>query len=56
VAFLPPRVAISGRTVSPVLYESIALLGRDESVERLRGALAHLERPHADGGAPAGDA
>ncbi len=45
VAFLPPRVAMSGRTVSPGLFESIALLGRDESLERLRGAAAHLARP-----------
>jgi glutamyl-tRNA synthetase len=56
VAFLPPRVAISGRTVSPGLFESIALLGREESVERLRGALAHLERPSTAGRAPATDA
>jgi glutamyl-tRNA synthetase len=45
VAFLPPRVAVSGSTVSPGLFESIALLGRDESLERLRGAAAHLQRP-----------
>jgi glutamyl-tRNA synthetase len=44
VAFLPPRVAVSGRTISPGLFESIALLGRDESLERLRGAAAHLAR------------
>lgn len=42
VAFLPPRVAISGRTVSPGLFESIALLGRDESLGRLRAARARL--------------
>jgi glutamyl-tRNA synthetase len=56
VAFLPPRVAISGRTVSPGLFESIALLGREESAGRLRGALAHLERPPSNGPAPSGDA
>jgi glutamyl-tRNA synthetase len=41
-AFLPPRVAITGRTVSPGLFESIALLGREESVGRLRAAAARL--------------
>ena len=42
VAFLPPRVAISGRTISPGLFESIALLGREESLGRLRAARARL--------------
>jgi glutamyl/glutaminyl-tRNA synthetase len=43
-AFTPLRVAITGRTVSPGLFESIALLGRDESLSRIRAARAHLER------------
>lgn len=38
-AFAPVRVAISGRTVSPPLYESMELLGRDVSLRRLRNAL-----------------
>jgi glutamyl-tRNA synthetase len=42
VAFTPLRVAITGRTVSPGLFEAIALLGRDESIGRLRAALARL--------------
>ncbi len=42
VAFLPPRVAISGRTISPGLFESVALLGREESLGRLRAARARL--------------
>ena len=46
-AFTPLRVAITGRTVSPGLFESIALLGREESLERIRGAAAHLERGQA---------
>jgi len=37
-AFGPVRVAITGRTVSPPLYESMALLGRDVSLHRLRAA------------------
>ncbi|MGY1697380.1 glutamate--tRNA ligase [Geodermatophilus sp. SYSU D00814] len=37
-AFGPVRVALSGRTVSPPLYESIELLGRDRTVGRLESA------------------
>lgn len=37
-AFAPIRVAISGRTVSPPLYESMELLGRERSLQRLRAA------------------
>jgi glutamyl-tRNA synthetase len=39
-AFGPVRVAISGRTVSPPLYESIELLGRDRTLARLAAARA----------------
>ena len=35
VAFTPVRVAVSGRRVSPPLFESLELLGRDESLERI---------------------
>ena len=34
-AFGPVRVAVSGRTVSPPLYESIELLGRERTLARL---------------------
>ncbi len=37
-AFAPVRVAVSGRTVSPPLYESMELLGRERSLRRLRHA------------------
>jgi glutamyl-tRNA synthetase len=37
-AFGPVRVAVSGRTVSPPLYESIELLGRERTVRRLETA------------------
>jgi len=37
-AFTPLRVAITGRTVSPPLFESMELLGRDRSLARLRSA------------------
>jgi glutamyl-tRNA synthetase len=34
-AFGPVRVAVTGRTVSPPLFESIELLGRDRTLSRL---------------------
>ncbi|MCV2488905.1 glutamate--tRNA ligase [Geodermatophilus sp. YIM 151500] len=37
-AFGPVRVAVSGRTVSPPLYESIELLGRERTLARLSAA------------------
>jgi glutamyl-tRNA synthetase len=42
VAYGPVRVAVTGRTVSPPLFESIELLGRERTLERLRGARAGL--------------
>jgi glutamyl-tRNA synthetase len=38
-AFGPVRVAVSGRTVSPPLYESMELLGRERSLRRLRAGV-----------------
>ena len=37
-AFGPVRVAVSGRTVSPPLYESLELLGPERTLARLRAA------------------
>jgi glutamyl-tRNA synthetase len=37
-AFGPIRVAATGTTVSPPLFESLELLGRDRSLQRLRAA------------------
>jgi glutamyl-tRNA synthetase len=37
-AFGPVRVAVTGRKVSPPLFESLELLGRDESLARLDAA------------------
>jgi glutamyl-tRNA synthetase len=39
LAFGPVRVAVTGRRVSPPLFESMELLGREESLRRLRAAL-----------------
>lgn len=43
VAYGPPRVALTGRRVSPPLFESMELLGKAESIRRL-GALAERVR------------
>jgi glutamyl-tRNA synthetase len=40
--FGPVRVAITGSTVSPGLFESLELLGRDESLARIGAALERL--------------
>ena len=45
-AFGPIRVAATGASVSPPLFESLELLGRDRSLERLRAG-----RDHAAAGA-----
>ncbi|HET6642364.1 MAG TPA: glutamate--tRNA ligase family protein, partial [Gaiellaceae bacterium] len=39
-AFQPIRVAVTGSRVSPGLFESIELLGREKALERLRSARA----------------
>jgi glutamyl-tRNA synthetase len=39
-AFGPVRVAVTGRRISPPLFESLELLGRDESLARLDAAPA----------------
>jgi glutamyl-tRNA synthetase len=44
-AFGPVRVAVSGRTVSPPLYESMELLGRERTLDRLAAARVLTERP-----------
>jgi glutamyl-tRNA synthetase len=41
----PIRVAVTGRSVGPPLFESLAVLGRDRTLERLRRALAKLPPP-----------
>jgi glutamyl-tRNA synthetase len=38
--YQPVRVAIAGTTVSPGIFESVALLGRDETLRRIDAALA----------------
>ena len=36
----PIRVAVTGRTVGPPLFESLEVLGRDEVLDRLAAASA----------------
>ncbi len=38
----PVRVAVTGSTVSPPLFETLEVLGRDKSLDRLRAARAKL--------------
>ena len=38
----PVRVALTGGTVSPGIYEVIAVLGKERTVARLRAAIAHI--------------
>ena len=42
LAFGPLRVAVSGRRVSPPLFESMEILGKGSSLTRLRALAAHL--------------
>jgi glutamyl-tRNA synthetase len=47
--FQPVRVAIAGTTVSPGIFESLALLGREEALRRIDEALerAHAQEPRS---------
>ena len=38
--FMVLRVAISGAKVSPPLFESMEILGKDETLQRIRSAVA----------------
>jgi glutamyl-tRNA synthetase len=40
LAFGPVRVAVTGKRISPPLFESLELLGRERSLARLQSALA----------------
>jgi glutamyl-tRNA synthetase len=42
VAYGPPRVALTGRRISPPLFESMELLGKAESIRRLAALVRHL--------------
>ncbi len=38
------RVAVTGKTVTPPLIGTLRILGRDKTMQRIRQALANLER------------
>ncbi len=40
--YQPIRVAITGTSISPGIFESLAVLGREESLARIDAALARL--------------
>jgi len=42
--FMLLRVAVTGQTVSPPLFESMAVLGKDRSLSRIQGALKIAEQ------------
>ena len=42
--YQPIRVAITGTTVSPGIFESVAALGREETLSRIDAAIARLRR------------
>lgn len=48
----PTRLAVTGRTVGPGLFEVLALLGRDTVVERLSRAAEWVEKQSAEQKAP----
>ncbi len=41
-AFGPVRVAVTGRRVSPPLFESLELIGRERALSRIDAAVAHV--------------
>jgi glutamyl-tRNA synthetase len=45
----PIRLAVTGRTVGPPLWESLALLGRDETLARLRAGMSRLQASETPG-------
>jgi glutamyl-tRNA synthetase len=47
--YQPIRVAITGSSVSPGIFESLAVLGRDRALERIRAAVERLSVAPADG-------
>jgi glutamyl-tRNA synthetase len=47
--YQPIRVAITGSSVSPGIFESLSVLGRDRAVERLERAVERLSTEPGDG-------
>jgi glutamyl-tRNA synthetase len=47
--YQPIRVAITGTSVSPGIFESLSALGKNRSVERIERAVERLSTEAADG-------
>ncbi len=47
--YQPIRVAITGTSVSPGIFESLSVLGRDEALRRLKTAIGRLSAVKTDG-------
>ena len=45
LAFGPVRAAVTGRRISPPLFESMELLGRESTLARIAAALTELGEP-----------
>lgn len=45
VLFTPIRVAVTGKSVAPPLFETLEVLGRERTLERLNDAAERLARP-----------
>ena len=45
----PVRVALTGSTVSPGIYEVIGVLGRDNTLERLAAAIRYIDSHPSQG-------
>jgi glutamyl-tRNA synthetase len=46
--YQPIRVAITGTSVSPGIFESLAVLGKERSIERIERAVARLSGEEGD--------
>ncbi|MCQ2381515.1 MAG: hypothetical protein MJ032_04135 [Acidaminococcaceae bacterium] len=40
----PSRLALTGRTVSPGMFDVIVLLGKEKTLQRLQQAIAYIEK------------
>lgn len=45
----PIRLAVTGRTVGPPLFEALEVLGRPKTLARIQAAQARLPEPGAEG-------
>ena len=45
--FMPVRVAMTGRTATPPLHETMAVMGKERCRRRIRAAMAALKAQHA---------